>query len=67
MTSNEARFEPGQFDPDAPRELPDDGSGEPPQDGPSRARSSAGAAGAAIREFVVVVAMALALSFVVKT
>ncbi|KRE41904.1 signal peptidase I [Knoellia sp. Soil729] len=67
MTSNEARFEPGQFDPDAPPGGPDDGPVEPPQDGPSRARSAAGAAGAAIREFVVVVAMALALSFVVKT
>lgn len=76
MTSNEARFESGQFDPDAPREVPDDGSGasgsgdgpqDPKQGGSSRARSAAGAAGAAIREFIVVVAMALALSFVVKT
>ncbi|WP_353950630.1 signal peptidase I [Knoellia sp. S7-12] len=75
MTSNEARFEPGQFEPDAPRESSADetasgsvgGRNESGRDGPSRARSAAGAAGAAIREFVVVVAMALALSFVVKT
>ncbi|MFC7491799.1 MULTISPECIES: signal peptidase I [unclassified Knoellia] len=78
MTSHEARFEPGQFDPDASRGAPVDGSGpgatadprsprDPDRDGPTRARSAAGAAGAAIREFVVVVAMALALSFVVKT
>ncbi|MEO6018688.1 MAG: signal peptidase I [Knoellia sp.] len=80
MTSNEARFESGQFDPDAPRDVAGDGSGfrasvndsvqgpsDPSQDGSSRARSAASAAGAAIREFVVVVAMALALSFVVKT
>ncbi|KGN40482.1 signal peptidase I [Knoellia aerolata] len=88
MTSHEARFEPGQFDPDAPRDATDDarsdegadgaeraagaeraersgGPGRP--DGRSRGRAAVGAAGAAIREFVVVVAMALALSFVVKT
>lgn len=77
MTSNEARFEPGQFDPDASSEVPADeptsgAASEPREPGepgrePHRARSAAGAAGAAIREFIVVVAMALALSFVVKT
>lgn len=67
MTSNKAGFEPGRFDPDAPQEAADDRRREPRQDGSSRARSAAGAAGAAIREFFVVVAMALALSFVVKT
>lgn len=75
MTSHEARFEPGQFDPDAPgdadapRDARDASSdvGGPGSDGRSRGRAAAGAAGAAIREFVVVVAMALALSFVVKT
>jgi len=75
MTSNEARFEPGQFEPDASQEPPAhestsgsvNGPHEPDRGGPGRARSAAGAAGAAIREFVVVVAMALALSFVVKT
>jgi signal peptidase I len=67
MTSNKARFEPGRFDPDAPQEAADEARREPRQDGSSRARSAAGAAGAAIREFFVVVAMALALSFVVKT
>ena len=78
MTSHEARFEPGQFDPDAPRdaEAPrgagaagdaSSDAGGPGSDGRSRGRAAAGAAGAAIREFVVVVAMALALSFVVKT
>jgi signal peptidase I len=70
MTSHEARFEPAQFDPEAPR----DGVADAPADGGadgsggrSRGRAAFGAAGAAIREFVVVVAMALALSFVVKT
>ncbi|KGN36748.1 signal peptidase I [Knoellia subterranea] len=73
MTSHEARFDPGQFDPDAPQEVPGDtpgstesGGPEGPE-GPGRGRAAVGAAGAAIREFVVVVAMALALSFVVKT
>lgn len=76
MTSNEARFERGQFDPDRSSEIPGDdassGASEPrePADSagvPKRGRSAAGTAGAAIREFVVVVVMALALSFVVKT
>jgi signal peptidase I len=76
MTSNEARFESGQFEPDVPPGTPVDPAaqqsqpGEPrdsDRGGANRARSAAGAAGAAIREFVVVVAMALALSFVVKT
>lgn len=70
MTSHEARFDSGQFDPDAPRDAADEapaGEGAPGSDGRSRGRAAAGAAGAAIREFVVVVAMALALSFVVKT
>ncbi|KGN31880.1 signal peptidase I [Knoellia sinensis KCTC 19936] len=72
MTSHEARFEPGQFDPDGrvegtghdvpPGNLSADGS-----QGTGRGRGAVGAAGAAIREFIVVVAMALALSFVVKT
>lgn len=50
--------------PDAP------GSEAPGPNGPEepgRGRSAVGALGAAVREFVVVVAMALALSFVVKT
>ncbi|GAA4108560.1 hypothetical protein GCM10022415_01250 [Knoellia locipacati] len=75
MTSHEARFDPGQYDPDAHQgTVDDDGLGAEGQasasgdgSGPGRGRSAAGAAGAAIREFVVVVAMALALSFVVKT
>jgi len=75
MTSHEARFEPGQYDPDAPQGMLDDGlgaddgapAGAPGPGGPGRGRAAAGAAGAALREFVVVVAMALALSFVVKT
>lgn len=75
MTSHEARFDPGQFDPDAPQGTVDDGfgngadgsGGSGGSPGPGRGRAAAGAAGAAIREFVVVVAMALALSFVVKT
>ncbi|MDT0213750.1 signal peptidase I [Rothia sp. ARF10] len=75
MTSHEARFEPGQYDPDAPQGTLDDGlgaddgghAGVPGPGGRGRGRAAAGAAGAALREFVVVVAMALALSFVVKT
>ncbi|GGB86183.1 signal peptidase I [Knoellia flava TL1] len=75
MTSHEARFEPGQYDPDAPQRTLDDGvgtddgahAGAPGPGGRGRGRAAAGAAGAALREFVVVVAMALALSFVVKT
>lgn len=73
MTSHEARFDPGQFDPDAPRggvegaEEPSVDEGPGGSQGPGRGRTAVGAAGAAIREFVVVVAMALALSFVVKT
>ncbi|MFW5469024.1 signal peptidase I [Knoellia sp. CPCC 206435] len=70
MTSHEARFDPGQFDPDAPREAADGApsdEGANGSEGPGRGRAAVGAAGAAIREFVVVVAMALALSFVVKT
>ncbi|MFW5474468.1 signal peptidase I [Knoellia sp. CPCC 206450] len=71
MTSHEARFEPGQYDPDAPQGSLDDGlgadAGAPGPGGRGRGRAAAGAAGAALREFVVVVAMALALSFVVKT
>lgn len=70
MTSHEARFDPGQFDPDAPRGTVDDGfaaGGDGSDREPGRGRAAVGAVGAAIREFVVVVAMALALSFVVKT
>lgn len=73
MTSHEARFEPGQYEPDAPKAHVGDGhvadGGVQPGSGGrgGRGRSAAGAAGAALREFVVVVAMALALSFVVKT
>lgn len=73
MTSHEARFDPGQYDPDAPQAPLDDGlgagdgTGAPGPGGRGRGRAAAGAAGAALREFVVVVAMALALSFVVKT
>lgn len=71
MTSHEARFDPGQFDPDAPPGSLDDGfvagDGDGSERGPGRGRAAVGAAGAAIREFFVVVAMALALSFVVKT
>ncbi len=75
MTSHEARFEPGQIEPGAPRDAaavdaPPDGGADGGADGSggrSRGRAAFGAAGAAIREFVVVVAMALALSFVVKT
>lgn len=72
MTSHEARFEPGQYDPDARQATVDDDGlgaddGSFTGNGPGRGRAAAGAAGAALREFVVVVAMALALSFVVKT
>lgn len=73
MTSHEARFDPGHYDPHAPSGTVDDGLGSEDDgqrgsgDGPGRGRAAAGAAGAALREFVVVVAMALALSFVVKT
>ena len=78
MTSHEARFDPGQYDPHAPEgTIGDDGRGAGADagskeeagtgSGSGRGRSALSAAGAAIREFVVVVAMALALSFVVKT
>lgn len=56
----------GRIDGDGRVDPTVDGGSGGPEDG-GRGRSALGAVGAAIREFVVVVAMALALSFVVKT